>query len=184
LADSITDHDSNPYSPPESDFVGVPDQVEFSNDNGAKKPGYASFGQRFLAFLLDVVIMYGFEWLFIFIVFCLTTLLFSNSQQFIIMTNYLFLQNLIIPTLYFALQESSAYQATFGKRIMGIKVTTLEGGRIPFGHALIRYVCKILSAIPLFGGFLMQPFTGKKQALHDMLANTLVFVGAKPKRPA
>ncbi len=111
------------------------------------------------------------------------TLYFPNTI-YLIINHYLFLQTLIIPTLYFSLQESSAYQATFGKRVMGIKVTTLEGRRIPFGHALIRYVCKIPSAIPLFGGFLMQPFTGKKQALHDMLAKTLVFVVGEPKRPA
>jgi uncharacterized RDD family membrane protein YckC len=184
LADSITDPESNPYSPPECDFVGVPDQLEFSNDNGAKKPGYASFGQRFLAFLLDGVILYGFLWLFFFIVLYLIILFVPNDLHFTTMNYYLVLQILTIPTLYFALQESSAYQATFGKRIMGIKVTTLEGGRIPFGHALIRYVCKIPSAIPLFGGFLMQPFTGKKQALHDMLAKTLVFVVGEPKRPA
>ena len=60
MADSITDPESNPYFPPESDFVRVPDQVEFSTDYGAKKPSYASFGQRFLAFLLDGVIIYGF----------------------------------------------------------------------------------------------------------------------------
>ena len=184
MANSITDHDSNPYSPPESDFVGVPDQVEFSTDNGAEKPGYASFGQRFLAFLLDGVILYGFLSLFTIIALYLIVFIFPNNMHFTTMNYYLVLQILTIPTLYYALQEGSSRQATFGKRIMGIKVTTLEGGRIPFGHALIRYVCKILSAIPLFGGFLMQPFTGKKQALHDMLANTLVFVGAKPKRPA
>ena len=79
-----------------------------------------------------------------------------------------------IPTLYYALQESSAYQATFGKRIVGIRVATLDGRQVGFGRALARFLFKIPSALPLFGGFLMQPFSEKKQALHDILAKTLV----------
>jgi len=184
LAHSKPDPEFNPYSAPESDFVRVPDQLELLPDESARQPNYASFRQRLLAFLLDGIIIYGFLWLFSILAMFLMIFVLPYNLHFIIMDYYLILQILTIPTLYYALQEGSSRQATFGKRIMGIKVTTLEGGRIPFGHALIRYVCKILSAIPLFGGFLMQPFTVKKQALHDMLAKTLVFVVGEPKRPA
>jgi uncharacterized RDD family membrane protein YckC len=76
--------------------------------------------------------------------------------------------------LYFALMESSSRQATLGKMALGIRVTDLDGNRIGFGKATGRYFAKILSGLILFIGFLMAAFTERKQALHDMLAGTLV----------
>jgi uncharacterized RDD family membrane protein YckC len=76
--------------------------------------------------------------------------------------------------LYFALQEASAAQATVGKRALGIYVTDRQGQRIGFGRATGRYFGKILSALILFIGFMMAGWTERKQALHDMLADTLV----------
>ncbi|SEJ26817.1 RDD family protein [Frateuria terrea] len=79
--------------------------------------------------------------------------------------------------LYFAICESSAWQATVGKLAMGIRVTDLEGRRIGFWRALGRYAAKILSWFILAIGFLMIGWTRRKQGLHDMLANTLVLNG-------
>lgn len=76
--------------------------------------------------------------------------------------------------LYFALMESSSKQATLGKMALGIRVTDLNGARIGFGRATGRYFAKILSGLILGIGFLMAAFTEKKQALHDILAGTLV----------
>ncbi|MBS0193612.1 MAG: RDD family protein [Proteobacteria bacterium] len=79
-----------------------------------------------------------------------------------------------IKALYFALMESSAQQATFGKRALGIKVTDEQGGRLSFGRALARYFASALSYATLYIGFLMAGFTDRKRALHDMIAGTLV----------
>lgn len=76
--------------------------------------------------------------------------------------------------LYFAALESSPGQATLGKRALGIVVTDLEGNRVTFGRATGRYFGKIISAITLLIGFVMAAFTRQKQALHDMIASTLV----------
>jgi uncharacterized RDD family membrane protein YckC len=76
--------------------------------------------------------------------------------------------------LYFALLESSAWQATLGKKLLGIRVTGMDGQRIGFGRATGRYFAKIISAIILCIGFMMAGFTQRKQALHDMIASTLV----------
>ena len=76
--------------------------------------------------------------------------------------------------LYFAYSESSAWQATVGKKLLGLRVTDLNGGRIGFGKASGRFFGKILSGMILNIGFIMAGFTEKKQALHDMLASTLV----------
>ncbi|HXT86420.1 MAG TPA: RDD family protein [Verrucomicrobiae bacterium] len=80
----------------------------------------------------------------------------------------------LISWLYFAAFESSPWQATPGKKVLGLRVTDLEARRISFVRASGRYFGKIISSL-LFGiGFLMAGFTEKKQALHDMLAGCLV----------
>ncbi|HEX6487268.1 MAG TPA: RDD family protein, partial [Candidatus Dormibacteraeota bacterium] len=76
--------------------------------------------------------------------------------------------------LYYSLMESSANQATLGKMAMGIVVTDLNGQRISFGRAIGRYFGKFVSAIICYIGFIMAAFTQRKQALHDMMAGTLV----------
>jgi uncharacterized RDD family membrane protein YckC len=81
---------------------------------------------------------------------------------------------LLVGWLYSALQESSETQATFGKKMMGIVVTDLDGNRISFGRATGRHFAKIPSACVLLIGYIMAAFTERKQALHDMMAGTLV----------
>ena len=76
--------------------------------------------------------------------------------------------------LYFAVMESSSHQATVGKLAVGVKVTDMYGDRISFGRATGRYFGKILSGLIMMIGYLMAAFTEKKQALHDILASTLV----------
>jgi uncharacterized RDD family membrane protein YckC len=85
-----------------------------------------------------------------------------------------FLVYLAVQWLYFALLESSAKQGTLGKMALGIRVTDLDGNRISFGRATGRYFAKFISAIILYIGFIMAAFTAKKQALHDIIASTLV----------
>lgn len=80
----------------------------------------------------------------------------------------------LICWLYFAAFESSRWQATPGKRILGLYVTDLRAQRISFARATGRYVGKALENLTLFIGFAMAGFTSKKQALHDMVASCLV----------
>lgn len=76
--------------------------------------------------------------------------------------------------LYFALFESSRWQATPGKRAIGLKVTDVNGVRIRFSHASLRFFAKTLSAATIGVGFAMAGLTRHKQGLHDMIANALV----------
>ena len=81
---------------------------------------------------------------------------------------------LFLPWLYFALMESSPWQATLGKKAFRLRVTDLEGHRINLGRATLRHLGKILSGLTLFLGYVMAGFTVRKQALHDILAGCLV----------
>lgn len=85
--------------------------------------------------------------------------------------------SLAISWAYFAGFESSSWQGTPGKKALGLVVTDESGGRIGFGKATGRFFGKILSSLILLIGFIMAGFTEKKQGLHDMLAGTLVYKG-------
>lgn len=76
--------------------------------------------------------------------------------------------------LYHAAMQSSSRQGSLGKQFMGIKVTDLSGERVGFGQASGRHFAKFLSTFALMIGFFIAPFTRRKQALHDMVAGTLV----------
>lgn len=76
--------------------------------------------------------------------------------------------------IYEAGMESSSKQATLGKMALGLKVTDLQGRRISFARATGRHFAKILSGMILLIGYIMAGFTERKQALHDMIAGTLV----------
>jgi uncharacterized RDD family membrane protein YckC len=82
--------------------------------------------------------------------------------------------NSLLCWIYFAILESSIWQGSVGKKVLGLRVTDMNGQRISFGHATGRYFSKIVSGL-IFGiGFLMVGWTERKQGLHDMMAGTLV----------
>jgi uncharacterized RDD family membrane protein YckC len=76
--------------------------------------------------------------------------------------------------IYEAAMESSSKQATLGKMVFGMRVTDLAGNRISFARATGRHFAKYISAMILLVGYIMAGFTQNKQALHDMIAGTLV----------
>jgi uncharacterized RDD family membrane protein YckC len=77
--------------------------------------------------------------------------------------------------LYYACFESPTWQATPGKKVLNLAVTDLTGARISFGRATGRFFAKLVSRmIPLGIGFILAGITERKQALHDMIASTLV----------
>ncbi len=76
--------------------------------------------------------------------------------------------------IYEAVMESSSRQATVGKMIFGMRVTDMQGRRISFARATARHFSKIISSMILFLGYIMAGFTAQKQALHDMIAGTVV----------
>lgn len=144
---------------------------------------YAGFWLRFVAFIIDAIVL-GFIGFAITIPFMasipLGTFMHGGPPRpedwapLVGMFGRLALARFVINWLYYALLESSAWQATLGKKALGLEVTDLQGRRISFGRASGRFFAKILSTIILFIGFFMIGFTSRKQGLHDIIAGTLV----------
>ena len=81
---------------------------------------------------------------------------------------------LLVPWLYYALCEASAWQATPGKLALGLRVTDEYGRRIGFGRATGRFFGKFLSGAILDIGYMLAGWTERKQALHDLMAGCCV----------
>lgn len=80
----------------------------------------------------------------------------------------------IVDLLYHSFMESSKFQGSVGKLALGIIVTDTSGAKLDFTKALVRNLCKIISGMILLIGYIMAGLTEKKQALHDIIASTLV----------
>lgn len=85
--------------------------------------------------------------------------------------------------LYFALFESSKWQATPGKKVLNLRVVDPEGERISFGRATARYFSKAFLSWILLAGYIMAGLHDKKKALHDVIAGTFVLRGSLDSGP-
>jgi uncharacterized RDD family membrane protein YckC len=140
---------------------------------------YAGFWKRFGAMVIDWMLLSVLTWIcvglfamsFGVVIFSggLTAIPFGISLVF----GFVAL-TLSLNWLYYTLMESSAKQATLGKMALGMVVIDDQGRRISFLRANVRYWSKILSGLFLCVGYIMAAFTAKKQALHDLIASTLV----------
>jgi len=175
----------------------TPDAMPTTPYAGVARAGtvvYAGFWLRFIAFILDAVIV-GIPTSIVFLLILgasrFSHSIFTNPPETpsaliallgagVILRIVIF--SVFITWLYYALLESSAWQATVGKKLLGVYITDLGGNRVSFGRASGRYFGMVLFRLPpVIGPLLIFPidcicagFTEKKQALHDMMAGCFV----------
>jgi uncharacterized RDD family membrane protein YckC len=153
---------------------------------------YAGFWLRFVAYIVDYIIIQVAQSIIIFPVlgmFGITFFSFNEDFDWEYMSEGEIIAliaagigaagaaitiALVIQVLYYSLMEASKYQATVGKLVLGLKVTDMNGDALDFPKAFIRNLAKILSGMILMIGYIIAGFTDKKQALHDIIAGALV----------
>jgi len=163
--------DTNPYAAPEAPITPVAREED--------GPPLASLGWRIVAFMIDYVILLALYQVLFGIVLALAghapTWLFSSAvPRRILGGNVTAAIGLLAWTGYFALQESSRWQATLGKRLFRLRVVGPGGGRIGFGRASARAVLKLLGLGIVYLGLIPALFTRKRQTCHDLLTGTVV----------
>lgn len=149
---------------------------------GSVAIAYGGFWRRLLAFIVDgliigaVMLPFGLG-----LGFAHLSAIFGDEEVAREMIPAMFAASLlvwcirvIVSWLYGAGFESSRFQATPGKLMVGVKVTDLEGRRITFARATGRQLGKWVSGLILCIGYLLVAFSDRKQGLHDLLAGTLV----------
>lgn len=136
---------------------------------------YAGFWARFFAAFLDLLVLLA----------CIILMLFSVAVLIAYSGRDSILHNpqavllfygvtIFMSAAYYILMESGIHSATLGKRWMHIKVLDSNGNRLTIWRAAGRLLARVFSCLSLTIGFLIQPFTQRKQALHDLLAGTVV----------
>ena len=133
---------------------------------------YAGFWVRFWAYMIDTLILVALV-LVVGLIIYVASGIPVEEKKFGLFD----LVALLFGWLYFAFFESGRWQATPGKRLMGLRVTNITGDRISFARASGRTFAKYISAITLGIGYIMVGLTDKKQGLHDIMATTLVLRG-------
>lgn len=148
---------------------------------------YASLLDRIIAELIDGILL-GIVSLILLILFTIIagpfiagSLLMGDSSTFSGLTTLFSLVILAVNLGYRIVTEGILFSATIGKKIMRLKVVDEAGNNLTLQKAAIRNVIKIFSyAIPFLNFIIVLAnlyfiATGpRKQAIHDMLAQTFV----------
>jgi uncharacterized RDD family membrane protein YckC len=126
---------------------------------GVQSGPRASFGVRFVAALIDGVLL--------FVVGLIIRLLFGAAVG----TGL----QILLGLAYTVYLEGSPSGQTVGKKAMNIRVIDFNGGGpIGYGRAAIRYVGKLLSGFVCLLGYLWMLWDKEKQTWHDKIATTVV----------
>lgn len=131
---------------------------------------YAGFWVRFVASIIDSIILIMFTYPFLFLIYgggyFDTGQSVQNSSDVIV--TYLFP---LVATILFWVYKS----ATPGKIVLFVKIVDAKTGNKPtVKQSVIRYLGYYVSLIPLGLGFFWIAWDAKKQGWHDKMANTVV----------
>jgi len=132
---------------------------------------YGGFWRRFAAALLDTLILF-FPAATVRVLLGLssTGMFDPESSASWVATTFEFLLDFIYATAFLC----SSARGTLGMQVMDLHVTDLTGDRISFARATGRYFATLLSILTFGVGYLIQPFTRRRQTLHDLVSGTVV----------
>ena len=132
-----------------------------------REVAYAGFWRRLLAWFIDLLVLSAVGGTILVLV---TTLAPGNLDALANVAPV----TAAIGWAYFILFETSPARGTLGKIALNLFVADVHGDPITYRRAAFRYLFKSLSTLCLGLGWLMAAFTPRKQALHDLLAGTVV----------
>lgn len=146
-----------------------------TTQNIALEYDLASLGERIVATIIDLVIMAAY-------LFLITMVLSSSAGTFDNGAAWLYIF-LFLPVAFYSLLSEQFFNGqTVGKRVMGIKVISLNGNQASFGQYLTRWLFRLVD-MWLFGFVLatiMVAVTERHQRIGDLIAGT-VLVKTKPR---
>ncbi|CAN5307301.1 RDD family protein [soil metagenome] len=130
----------------------------------------ASVGDRIVARILDLLIMIGYM--------IVISLVFSFASDF----NFFYFLAFLPILVYSLVSEIFFNGQTVGKRVMNIKVISLNGNQASFGQYLIRWLFRLVD-MSIGGGVIATiavALSQKHQRIGDMVAGTIV-VNTRPR---
>ncbi len=146
-----------------------------TTQNIALEYDLASLGERIVATIIDLVIMAAY-------LFLITMVLSSSAGAFDNGAAWLYIF-LFLPVAFYSLLSEQFFNGqTVGKRVVGIKVISLNGNQASFGQYLTRWLFRLVD-MWMFGFVLatiMVAVTERHQRIGDLIAGT-VLVKTKPR---
>ncbi|MFD2245820.1 RDD family protein [Pontibacter ruber] len=140
--------------------------MQYSAPQTESKAHLADFGTRIVAFALDILLLAS-------IIGVMEYFTISSDETAMLLKPERLLQ-FLLGWLYFAGLESSIWQTTAGKHLLGLRVTSTLGKRISFKCASIRYFAKVISVFVFIMRMLSSSPLTFKETFHDKLAHTQV----------
>ena len=131
--------------------------------------GYSHLFKRLLAFVIDILFLYVIYLLFGYLHDYVAGLHIEIRSTIL---SALSIIMVVIILLYFPYTE--AHGSSFGKSLMKIKVTDLNGNKIGFFRSLFRFISLFVEIIILPFGTLLAFVTPRKQTFKDLLSKTVV----------
>jgi uncharacterized RDD family membrane protein YckC len=86
--------------------------------------------------------------------------------------------SLVLAIAYYTYFEGGATGQTLGKSALGIRVIGTDGAPLGYTRGFLRYIGRIISAIPIFLGYFWMLWDPNKQTWHDKIANSVVVPAA------
>ncbi|MEU3777751.1 RDD family protein [Streptomyces sp. NPDC032472] len=160
-----------PQQPPAAPYGGypAPGMPGMPGMPGAGMPPLAHWGQRFGAYLLDVLITVVPMYLLGFIDLATGDNPDEPGVFFMIGVVY------AIGMGFFQLYKEGSTGQTTGKKIVGISLRReADGNVLGFGMAFVRKLAHILDGIPCYIGWLWPLWDDKKQTFADKVCSTVV----------
>ncbi|KKP58210.1 MAG: RDD domain containing protein [Candidatus Moranbacteria bacterium GW2011_GWF1_34_10] len=158
--------DNSDLNVPQNNPAPLVSEPVTNNENVSQSQvKYAGFWIRFVAVIIDGIIVFFIS---------LPLIVIFKFVLSIESSGFLNLLSSLISWGYY-IYMTDKYQATLGKKAMGIMVVDESLAKASLGNIVLREtVGKIVSAIILLIGYIMAAFTSKKRALHDLIAGTVV----------
>jgi len=143
-------------------------------------PEFAGFWIRLAAFALDYVFYVLAAFVFVNATLLIATIFFTLEE----IQDFVFERPLVgdaagilIMLLYQGVFVAGRWQATPGKRLLGLHIVRTDGERVTSAWAALRFLCYFLSLLPFGAGFAMIFFSRERCALHDIICRTRVVRG-------
>jgi len=132
---------------------------------------YAHLFRRFLAFVLDIIVLYAIYVLFGYLHDFIADLHIEMRTRLLQASTILMF---IIMLLYFPYTESRRNGSSIGKTIMKIKVKTLKDEKLSFFRSLFRFIAFLIELLILPFGTLLAFVTPRKQTFKDLLSKSVI----------
>ena len=134
----------------------------------SSSPDYAGFWQRAAAFLIDGLIVTVISVPLMVVVFGMRELSLDPAEHSWDLLAFLAIAVAVIGFWRYC-------GATPGKIALAVKIVDAESGRPPTtGRLVVRFLAYLVSAAPLYLGFLWIAIDRRKQGWHDKIAGTVV----------